>query len=310
MNPIVKKLLTKVAATDWKRTITKYVAPKDIANLIILAKTYQAKRKNTQEGKLEMKNNKANEVDQATPTSSIELLNEQVQNHEKLIVELMQAKSEAEILEKKKADKQAQSEKEFEEMMSKFVSDEDAQTKNESISKKLTTLTRAQLMGELRKIGFKTCVTASRAWPTTYFFERGDGTMLILIRTREIDILKTPSKLVELQNDDGKVKVYTQAEGHQFGEYHYSDSKVNVHRAILDIAKTFVANEYVDQAVFCKQGINKKEWSQKYATPIKREAGTSNSELYEAISNGDGEPVYLGDGLWIESNGATYDMGR
>ena len=29
-------------------------------------------------------------------------------------------------------------------------------------------------------------------------------------------------------------------------------------------------------------------------------------DVYDAVSNGDGEDAYLGDGIWISSDGRTY----
>jgi hypothetical protein len=289
------------------------MTPQDIINLIVIAKTYRYKRKmKAQKEKSEMEKNTNTVVDTGYPsTSKIKQVIEQVQNHEKLIAGLINAKIQAEIVAKEIADKKAKSDEEFQNMMSKFVSDDEAEAQTEANRNKLpTALTRGELMNELRKIGFKTCLTASSAWPTTYFNERADGTMLILIRTREIDILKTPSTLVEMQKGDGKIKVCTQAEGHQYAEYHYADSKINVHREILNIATAFSANEYIDEAVFCKVGINKKEWARKYGTPVMRNVGEGDSELYDAISHGDGEPAYLSDGIWIDSSGRTHDRGR
>lgn len=314
MNPLIQTMVTQFAATNWRVAIGKYIKPQDIVNLIIVAKTYRYKQKTkVQKEKSEIEKNSNNKVidTRSTSQSKVEQLIAQVQNHERLIGELMQVKTEAESVAKDKSDKQTKSDEEFQQMISKFVSDDEAQSDTESINSGLPiTLTRVELMGELRKLGFKTCITASNAWQTTYFSERADGTMLILIRTREIDILKTPSKLVEMLNEDGKVKVYTQVESHQYAEYHYRDSKINVHREIFNIATAFAANEYIDEAVFCKVGINKKEWARKYGTPVIRNVGDGDSELYDAICHGDGEPAYLSDGLWIDSSGRTYDRGR
>ena len=191
-----------------------------------------------------------------------------------------------------------------------FLRDQEEETHKLIDKKYPISLSTEQLINEIRNLGFKRCTTASSAWQTTYFNERVDGTMLILIRKREIDILKTPSKLVEMLNDYGKVKVYTQAEGHQYAEYHYTESKTNIHKKILAIATSFADNQDINQSVFCKIGINKKEWSQKHGGPKRRNLEGSSYELYDAISNGDGERAYLGDGVWIESSGRTYDLGR
>jgi len=193
---------------------------------------------------------------------------------------------------------------------SPFLSAQEEAADNLINKKYPNSLSRGELINEIRNLGFKKCTTASRAWQTTYFNERVDGTMLILIRAMEIDILKTPSKLVEMLNDDGKVKVYTQAEGHQYAEYHYAESNINIHKKILTIATSFTDNQDINQSVFCKIGINKKEWSQKNGVTTKRGIDGSTCELYDAISNDDGEPAYLGDRVWIESSGRTYDRGR
>lgn len=38
--------------------------------------------------------------------------------------------------------------------------------------------------------------------------------------------------------------------------------------------------------------------------------GSSISDIYHAISDGSGEPAYLGDGVWIEADGSVHDRGR
>ncbi len=37
---------------------------------------------------------------------------------------------------------------------------------------------------------------------------------------------------------------------------------------------------------------------------------TSLRDIYDAISDGSGEPVYLSDGVWLDSGGRTHDWGR
>jgi hypothetical protein len=35
--------------------------------------------------------------------------------------------------------------------------------------------------------------------------------------------------------------------------------------------------------------------------------GGTMKDVYDAVSNEDGEDAYLGDGMWIRSDGSTYD---
>lgn len=194
------------------------------------------------------------------------------------------------------------------------MTDARTSTKNELEDQRETqahhsTLTREELINELRLIGFKRCKTASAAWKATFFFENSSGTILILMRSREIDILKTNSKFVDLLTDEGRVRVYTQAEGTQFAEYHYSESQINIHKKVLEVAKASVSNSEIDPSVFCKVGITKQEWVKKHIGD-KKKSYAPNSDLYDAISLGDGEDAYLGDGIWIRSGGSTYDGGR
>ena len=35
--------------------------------------------------------------------------------------------------------------------------------------------------------------------------------------------------------------------------------------------------------------------------------GGTMEDVYDAVSNGDGEDAYLGDGMWIRSDGGTYE---
>ena len=55
------------------------------------------------------------------------------------------------------------------------------------------------------------------------------------------------------------------------------------------------------------------EWhshKSKYYNTVPETTRNDMSDIYDAISNGDGEDAYVGDGIWISPNGKMEDRGR
>jgi hypothetical protein len=82
---------------------------------------------------------------------------------------------------------------------------------------------------------------------------------------------------------------------------------------VLEVASRFVNNQNIDQTYFRRVGISRSEWWEKYGKKIERmddEDGDTLSSLYTALAVEEGEDVYLGDGVWLTSNGSLHDWGR
>lgn len=171
-------------------------------------------------------------------------------------------------------------------------------------------LTRDELIAELFNLGFKPHSTASAKWKTACFFRNGDKTLYILIRVRGIDLLETPLKPGDMLNHRGFLSVSMQREGDRFVEYAYTDSSLSIHERVLDAASMFVQQGELDPTYFQRVGIGPKEWGGKYGNKSKHLPGSSGgglSDLYYAASAGDGEPAYLGDGMWVTAGGRLED---
>lgn len=175
-------------------------------------------------------------------------------------------------------------------------------------------LTRIGLMTELKKLGFKRWGTASAKWSEAFFFANSQDTLLVLFRKRGINILKTPEKIPDMLNRYRKLMVHTSVEGAEFADYCYSENPINIHVRTLLMAQRFVSNLIIDPTFFCHAGLGNKEWAEEHGQLSKRKnnrnSDNSTKDIYDAISLGDGEDAYLGDGIWIGSSGRTYDRGR
>lgn len=170
-------------------------------------------------------------------------------------------------------------------------------------------LTREELIDELKAHDFRPRGTASTKWRIAWGKLTGAQTMFVLIRTRGIDLLITPLPVEELLNSNRKLSVVHRADD-RFVEYNYTESEVAIHSQVLSVVSLFVNNQPIDDAYFKKVGIGRSEWASKHGAKAKaREQGTTSS-LYQDLSHGDGEPVYLSDGVWLGADGSLEDRGR
>ena len=111
---------------------------------------------------------------------------------------------------------------------------------------------------------------------------------------------------------DEKGKLFT--DGGDMVRNYYRDSDVNIHELILEIASRLVTNTPIDESFTSGHGKSWQEQKAEYirSLPKSTEAAARDEmrEIYEAISLGDGEDAYLGDGIWISSDGSLDDRGR
>jgi len=177
----------------------------------------------------------------------------------------------------------------------------------------MPSITRYDLVAALRKLGFRAHSTASQKWKQAFFYANGQRTLFVLVRSRGIDLLETPLDWREMLNCDGLLKISSCRPGDRFAEYYYTDSNLPVHERVLSIAMDFVGSREIDQSLFQKFGIGRREWGQKYGQS-NRERGASEEgslrSLYSDLDLGDGEDVYLSDGMWLSADGSVHDRGR
>lgn len=174
-------------------------------------------------------------------------------------------------------------------------------------------MTRDDMITELRRMGFRHLPTASRKWKLALHLFIASQTLIVLIRSRGVDIMLTPAPPQSLLNENGLLSIRTQETGVRYGEYNYTDSDVDIHSSVVSHAQEFVQGQQLDDSYFVRKGIGRSEWGAKYGDRSKStkrvasDEGGSLSELYDAISAGDGEPAYLSDGVWIGPGGHYED---
>lgn len=94
-----------------------------------------------------------------------------------------------------------------------------------------------------------------------------------------------------------------------------SQTTFNLYEGIIRFAESFAQNESDLERYFVPQGskdrrteeLKRKSEAEKRA---KKSARSEMQDIYDACSDGSGGPAYLGDGMWITSDGDTHDWGR
>jgi len=179
----------------------------------------------------------------------------------------------------------------------------------------MTPMTRIAMIEELRRLGFSYLPTVSSKWQGSLHLVVASQTLIVLIRSRGVDIMMTSAAPKSLLNLKGQLSVRTQEAGVRFGEYNYTDSDIEIHSSVVSHAQEFVQGLRMDDSYFVRKGIGRSEWGAKYgsrsgsAQRTASDGGGGLSELYAAVSGGDGESAYLGDGVWIGPGGQLDDRG-
>ncbi|WP_332752061.1 hypothetical protein [Hydrogenophaga sp.] len=170
-------------------------------------------------------------------------------------------------------------------------------------------MTRQEMIGALRRMGFSHLPTASVKWKGSLHLVVASETLVVLIRSRGVDILLTPSPPKSLLDANGRVSVRASEEGVRFGEYNYTDSDIDIHSSVVSHAQEFAQGLKLDESYFVRKGIGRSEWGAKYGerSKLKEREDGSLRDIYDAVGSGDGEPAYLGDGMWIGAGGRLDD---
>lgn len=173
----------------------------------------------------------------------------------------------------------------------------------------MKTLTRDELMDELAALGFRMGETVSKKWRVALAGSTDSHTMVVLVRARGIDLLITPLAIGDMLDSQGRLSVSSQRQGDRYVEYNYTESEAPVHWQALTVASLFVQQQQIDDSYFRKVGIGRSEWAGKHGAKAQERDEGSMSELYQALGHGDGEPVYLSDGVWLGADGSLKDEG-
>ncbi len=162
----------------------------------------------------------------------------------------------------------------------------------------MSALTRDELIDELLRLRFRMGETASKKWRAALALRNGQYTMVVLVRAMGVDLLITPLDIGEMLNPSGKLSVSAHRDGDRFVECSYLGNEAAVNSRILSAANIFACGEFVDDVYFKKIGIGRKEWFGKYGAEAKA------TEFYRSLDNGDGAPIYLSDGVWLQPDGS------
>jgi hypothetical protein len=167
----------------------------------------------------------------------------------------------------------------------------------------LDDLSRDQLLEHLQNIGFEAYIPRTSSWTYAFIASKNRQTIYFLVGKRRIDF-KFYDTIRETKVDE-KGKLYT--DGGKLVRNYYENSVVNIHELIWTIASRFISGNYIDDALFSGNGTSWKDRKAEYERNLPK---GQMQEIYEAISIGDGEDAYLGDGVWVSSDGEIYDRER
>ena len=177
-------------------------------------------------------------------------------------------------------------------------------------------MNQIEFIGELLDWGYKRHSTASKRWRIALVRRNAEKTLIVLIRRHGVDLLESPLAPDQMTNEDGLLSISMHREGDRFAELGYTEAGTSVHDRALLIASYIAQDKPVADELFERRGIGPTEWAMKYGELSKPKGGAVAADLsdggtmedvYDAVSNGDGEDAYLGDGMWISSNGRTYE---
>jgi hypothetical protein len=132
-----------------------------------------------------------------------------------------------------------------------------------------------------------------------YIFVRKNGIDIQMLPRPDNQIVK-PYSMHEISFSEGKMVQHCLAH-----------TTFNLFEGVLRFSKSFIENEADLERYFIPQGR-----SDKRTEELKREAREKRAsrdemlDIYDACSGGDGGPAYLGDGMWISSDGRLHDWGR
>lgn len=186
-------------------------------------------------------------------------------------------------------------------------------------------ITLESLLENLELLGFEYFVPRTSSWKFALVKSNDIQTVYFLIGRLGIDFKFYDH--VRDNNTDENGRLYT--DGGKMVRNYYWQSDVNIHHLILKVATQLSNNIPIENDFLTGQGrsINKQksitkeaeeyqysahEFAEEYQYSAHEFAGRSNdmTDLYEAMSTGDGEDAYMGDGIWIKSDGSIYDKGR
>jgi hypothetical protein len=136
----------------------------------------------------------------------------------------------------------------------------------------------------------------------------------ILVRRNGIDLQILPTKRNALPRPF-ELSQESITEG-RVVRHHFAHTTFNLYEGILRFATSFMSDDGNYDRFFTSVGSSdrrtekqKQDAEVRRRTPVEREPD-GLSDYYDMVSDGSGEPVYGGDGMWIGAGGSLHDWGR
>ncbi|WOI24691.1 hypothetical protein R1T44_11050 [Cobetia amphilecti] len=161
----------------------------------------------------------------------------------------------------------------------------------------------------LKDLGWMSCKLRNKMYRAAFAKTNDANVAYILHRKNGIDIQIISKK------EHGEVTSYgfydkTLHDG-EVVRHSLPHTKFNLFEGVLRFAKSFSSNEEDLSRYFVPQGSADKRTEELKSKAKKLDSYDNEmQDIYDACSDGAGGPAYLGDGMWIGSEGKLYDWGR
>ena len=132
-----------------------------------------------------------------------------------------------------------------------------------------------------------------------YIFLRRNGLDLQILPRAENESVR-PYSLYKGSLTDGRVVRHS-----------LSHSSSNLYEDMISFSDRFLGDKKDLDYYFIQQGSSDKRTEElREQSRMSRESRNEMRDLYDACSDGSGGPAYLGDGVWLTSDGGAHDWGR
>lgn len=139
----------------------------------------------------------------------------------------------------------------------------------------------------------------SNSFNVAYIFVRKNGIDIQMLSRSGSQIVK-PFSMHEISFNEGKMV-----------QHFLAHTTFNLFEGILRFSKSFIENETDLERYFVAQGRSDKRTEELKQQAREKQASRNEMlDIYDACSDGSGGPAYLGDGMWINSDGGLHDCGR
>lgn len=162
---------------------------------------------------------------------------------------------------------------------------------------------------ELKSHGWVPVKTKRRQYRAALGFVNNYNAAYIFIRRNGIDIQLLPRADSKVLNPYSMHEI-SFTEG-KMVQHFLAHTTFNLFEGILRFSKSLIENEMDLDRYFISQGRSDKRTEELKQQARKKQASRDDMlDIYSACSDGNGGPAYLGDGIWISSDGGLHDWDR